>query len=281
MTNTEKEKTVKLGGLQAHTKELFNKGIGNEGICSTAADTTVKAVTLGTTFDLVAKATILVTFTNGISVANSTLAVTHTDLEGTKITEEAKPIYYRGAALPANLIKAEDKILMRYDGTSFNIIGVLSQDLSGLQAALESEESRARTKEDAIETVVNTINGPSTVEGSFRKAIADLIGGAPEAFDTLKEIADRLAEDDDLHKAIEAAIALKADRSATVAHVDYNSNTKKLSQTVDGVTTEICSVVNGGLASSFDSTTGIVYIVSVGETSVAPNADTGYIVMTF
>ncbi len=75
---------------------------------------------------------------------------------------------------------------------------------------LNAEVTRATAKENEIKAEVDVINGDSTTEGSFRKAIADVVGAAPEAYDTLKEIADKLNENDDLHTAINDAIATKA-----------------------------------------------------------------------
>ena len=75
---------------------------------------------------------------------------------------------------------------------------------------LNAEVTRATAKENEIKAEVDVINGDSTTEGSFRKAIADVVGAAPEAYDTLKEIADKLNENDDLHSAINDAIATKA-----------------------------------------------------------------------
>ena len=75
---------------------------------------------------------------------------------------------------------------------------------------LNAEVTRATAKENEIKAEVDVINGDSTTEGSFRKAIADVVGAAPEAYDTLKEIADKLNENDDLHEAINDAIATKA-----------------------------------------------------------------------
>ena len=77
---------------------------------------------------------------------------------------------------------------------------------------LNAEVTRATAKENEIKAEVDVINGDSTTEGSFRKAIADVVGAAPEAYDTLKEIADKLNENDDLHAAINDAIATKADK---------------------------------------------------------------------
>ena len=75
---------------------------------------------------------------------------------------------------------------------------------------LNAEITRATAKENEIKAEVDVINGDSTTEGSFRKAIADVVGAAPEAYDTLKEIADKLSQNDDLHTAINEAIATKA-----------------------------------------------------------------------
>jgi hypothetical protein len=59
--------------------------------------------------------------------------------------------------------------------------------------------------------LLTIVNGDSSTEGSFRKAIADLIDAAPEDFDTLKEIADKLASDDNLHTTILDALNTKYD----------------------------------------------------------------------
>jgi hypothetical protein len=86
-----------------------------------------------------------------------------------------------------------------------------------LASDLASEADRAKVEEKALRDIINIINGSSEVEGSFRKALSDLIGGAPEALDTLKEIADKLAADDTLHATIQDAITKKADRATTLA----------------------------------------------------------------
>ena len=128
MDSTTKEKALNLEDLQSGAKQILNKTFGNVGTCSTAAATAAKAVTLGTTFELVTGATILVTFTNGITVDGATLAVTHTPIGGSSTTEAAKPIYYKGAALPANLVKAGMTVTLRYDGTNYNVLGTLDNE---------------------------------------------------------------------------------------------------------------------------------------------------------
>ena len=83
-------------------------------------------------------------------------------------------------------------------------------DDNAIKDSLNAEVTRATAKESEIKAEVDIINGDSTTEGSFRKAIADVVGAAPEAYDTLKEIADKLKVNDDLHTAINDAIATKA-----------------------------------------------------------------------
>lgn len=91
--------------------------------------------------------------------------------------------------------------------------GYVTKDL------LEAETTRATAKENQIKAQVDIINGDSTTEGSFRKAIADVVAAAPEDLDTLKEIADKLAGNDDLHTALNQAITEKADASALLNEV--------------------------------------------------------------
>ena len=69
-------------------------------------------------------------------------------------------------------------------------------DVTGLTDALS-----ARPTTEAMNTAIST-------------AISDLIGGAPETYDTLKEIADYIATHEDVVKALNAAIGSKADKTA-------------------------------------------------------------------
>lgn len=80
-----------------------------------------------------------------------------------------------------------------------------------LSAKIKAEQTRAEGKEKEISDKLAIVDGDSNTEGSFRKAIADLIDAAPEDFDTLKEIADKLASDDDLHTTILDALNTKYD----------------------------------------------------------------------
>ena len=88
-----------------------------------------------------------------------------------------------------------------------------------LENSIAEENTRAQNKEKEISDKIAIIDGDSNTEGSFRKAIADVIAAAPEDLDTLKEIADKLAGNDDLHTALNQAITEKADASALANEV--------------------------------------------------------------
>lgn len=67
------------------------------------------------------------------------------------------------------------------------------------------------TKE--INTAVTGLAKSSDVTAEINAAISGLINGAPETYDTLKEISDYIANHADVTEAINAAIAGKADRT--------------------------------------------------------------------
>lgn len=65
-------------------------------------------------------------------------------------------------------------------------------------------------KDGETQTIVDYVNGK----------IADLIGGAPATYDTLKEIADYISSHKDVSDALNAAIANKADKSIATSSAD-------------------------------------------------------------
>jgi hypothetical protein len=76
-------------------------------------------------------------------------------------------------------------------------------------------------------------------------------------------------------------LAAKADKTATVSEVTYDSENNMLKQTINGVTTNITPVVQSGFVPQFNATTGIMELNPVGGATIAPNATTGIIEMTF
>lgn len=89
-----------------------------------------------------------------------------------------------------------------------------------------------------LSTAIDIINGDSDTKGSIKKAIKDLVGEAPEAYDTLKEIADKLKRDDDLHKALNDAIILKASSDALNTEINRaTSEEQKLKKLISDLDT--------------------------------------------
>lgn len=100
-----------------------------------------------------------------------------------------------------------------------------------LSAKIKAEQTRAEGKEKEISDKLAIVDGDSNTEGSFRKAIADVIAAAPEDLDTLKEIADKLADNDDLHTVLNQAITDKADASALLNEVTRATGAESALQT--------------------------------------------------
>ncbi len=78
------------------------------GSCSTAAGTAAKTASINGKFTLYTGATVAIKFTKKNSVANPTLKVG---------TADAKAIYYHGAAIPADYLKANCTYTFVYNGT--------------------------------------------------------------------------------------------------------------------------------------------------------------------
>lgn len=93
-----------------HTNESLGSGYGT---CTTAAATVAKVVTL-TNYSLVVNGIVSVKFTYAVP-ASATLNIN---------SKGAKAIFYKGAAITANIIKAGDTATFIYDGTQYHLIAV-------------------------------------------------------------------------------------------------------------------------------------------------------------
>lgn len=113
-----------------------------------------------------------------------------------------------------------------------------------LSAKIKAEQTRAEGKEKEISDKLAIVDGDSNTEGSFRKAIADVIAAAPEDLDTLKEIADKLAGNDDLHTALNQAITEKADASALANEVTRATGVENDLRTAIGTKADATALSN-------------------------------------
>ena len=137
-----------------------------------------------------------------------------------------------------------------------------------LNAKIKTEQTRAEGKEKQISDKLAIVDGDSNTEGSFRKAIADVIAAAPEDLDTLKEIADKLAGNDDLHTALNQAITEKADASALANEVTRATDVENDLRTAIGTKADATALSNYVL------TTALNQQVDTLNAAISAKADT-------
>lgn len=93
-------------------------------------------------------------------------------------------------------------------------------DIDRANAAMAKEEADRKAAVAALQSLIDILNSDSNVDGSVKKTVADaiarVVAGAPEDFDTLKEIADYIAADKT--GAAELAAAISALKTLTAGH---------------------------------------------------------------
>lgn len=139
----------------------------------------------------------------------------------------------------------------------------------GLSAKIQAEQTRAEGKEKEISDKLAIVNGDSNTEGSFRKAIADVVAAAPEDLDTLKEIADKLAGNDDLHTALNQAITEKADASALLNEVTRATGAES------GLQAAIATKADATALSNYVLTTALNQQVDTLNAAISAKQDAG------
>lgn len=138
-----------------------------------------------------------------------------------------------------------------------------------LSYKIKAEQTRAEGKEKEISDKLAIVNGDSNTEGSFRKAIADVVAAAPEDLDTLKEIADKLAGNDDLHTALNQAITEKADASALANEVSRATGAES------GLQAAIATKADATALSNYVLTTALNKQVDTLNAAISAKQDAG------
>ena len=100
----------------ATTGDMATLGFGY-GVCSTAGATAAKTVSI-TNFILTPSSVFAVLFQNAFTASSPTLAVNG---------GAAKAIKYMGSAMPMGKVHNNTILVMAYDGTQFNVIGIQAQ----------------------------------------------------------------------------------------------------------------------------------------------------------
>lgn len=138
-----------------------------------------------------------------------------------------------------------------------------------LSSKIKAEQTRAEGKEKEISDKLAIVDGDSNTEGSFRKAIADVVAAAPEDLDTLKEIADKLAGNDDLHTALNQAITEKADASALLNEVTRATGAES------GLQAAIATKADATALSNYVLTTALNQQVDTLNAAISAKQDAG------
>lgn len=178
-----------------------------------------------------------------------------------------------GGYVTKDLLEAETTRATEQENSLKTLIGAeTSARTKGdedLSSKIKAEQTRAEGKEKEISDKLAIVDGDSNTEGSFRKAIADVIAAAPEDLDTLKEIADKLAGNDDLHTALNQAITEKADASALANEVARATGAES------GLQAAIATKADATALSNYVLTTALNQQVDTLNTAISAKQDAG------
>lgn len=178
-----------------------------------------------------------------------------------------------GGYVTKDLLEAETTRATEQENSLKTLIGAeTSARTKGdedLSSKIKAEQTRAEGKEKEISDKLAIVDGDSNTEGSFRKAIADIVAAAPEDLDTLKEIADKLAGNDDLHTALNQAITEKADASALANEVSRATGAES------GLQAAIATKADATALSNYVLTTALNQQVDTLNTAISAKQDAG------
>ena len=231
------------------------KNIHRYGACSTAAGTAAKAVTLSDsmTFTLATGASVFVKFTNSNTVANPTLNVNSTG---------AKSIIRYGTTAPGTSAKtswqAGSVVHLVYDGTYWQMVGWLNDDSTYSNSSLGQGYGTCSTAEATAAKVVTwsnyalAIGGIVAVKFTYGLCANATLNinskGAKNIFingSTVNDTTKKNVLAGDIAYFIYDGTQyqfLGTDR--TRASVDYDSTNKKITKTIDGVTSDVVSIAD-------------------------------------
>lgn len=181
--------------------------------------------------------------------------------------------FIEGGYVTKDLLEAETTRATEQENSLKTLIGAeTSARTKGdedLSSKIKAEQTRAEGKEKEISDKLAIVDGDSNTEGSFRKAIADVVAAAPEDLDTLKEIADKLAGNDDLHTALNQAITEKADASALANEVSRATGAES------GLQAAIATKADATALSNYVLTTALNQQVDTLNTAISAKQDAG------
>ena len=203
------------------------KAQADQGVADAAAEANrAKAVEQGLRTDLGDKDDVAAA--NGSAFAR--IAQVKVDLTNEAITARTAE---KKAQDQADANKAAIEILNGDDQTPGSVKKQIADKIAEVNQVAEGLENRVAANEAAIKV----INGVG--EGSIKKAVADLVNGAPEAMDTLKELADSITTHQSAYDAYVAQVT-KDIAAAEKAAKDY----------ADGKDTTLHTAITGEIATA-------------------------------
>lgn len=119
---------------------------------------------------------------------------------------------------------------------------------TNVQNVFVDENTTLASKLAEIVAAINERAKSADVTREIKEAISELIGGAPEAMDTLKEISDAFEAHQEVADAINAAIGNKADKSAVEAlreAINESSHSHGNKTVLDSISADMVSAWNG------------------------------------
>lgn len=220
---------------------------------------------------------------NGDSTVTGSVAKAVADVKSeltTEINEKAdKATTIAGYNITDAYTKTEvDNELATKQDTIDDLATIRSDASTG--AGLVTQVNTNKTNIESLQSAIDTLNSTSTVEGSVDKKVADaiaiVVADAPESFDTLKEVADWIANDTTGAAAMQTDIATLKTKVATVeenAEVNQNafSNVTVGSTTIaaDSKTDTLTLEAGSGIDISADVANDKVTITNSGVRSIA------------
>lgn len=168
--------------------------------CSTAASTKAKTASLSS-YSLTTGGIVAIKFTNDVC-ADATL-----NIEG----KGAKDLYFRGAAITGDIIKAGDIATFIYS-TNYHLISIdrWQNDIINIKTDIGEDLALKADITYVDEQDTQTLN---SAKAYTDQEVAGLVNSAPETLDTLNELAQALGDDPNFATTVANQIGLKADKS--------------------------------------------------------------------
>lgn len=114
---------------------------------------------------------------------------------------------------------------MVYVDETTTLAAKLTELLNAINGKAASSHTHAQSEVTGLTDALSARPTTTQMDTAISTAISNLIGGAPETYNTLKEISDYIAAHEDVVTALNAAIGAKADKSVV----------ETLSATVDSI----------------------------------------------